>query len=85
MIPVPCADEEERVSESVLDAPLLQDRASATIEFDSHTEHIELVVDSRQDGMRLRVSPLTIPLSTTALDLAGNQVLCEPEPDPPIP
>jgi len=39
------------VGDDVLDALLLQGRASATIEFDDRDEHIELVVDDNHDGV----------------------------------
>jgi len=39
------------VGSDVLDALLLQGRATATIEFDDRDEHIELVVDEDRDGV----------------------------------
>jgi alpha-D-ribose 1-methylphosphonate 5-triphosphate synthase subunit PhnL len=39
------------VGDDVLDALLLHGRATATVEFDNRTEHIELIIDEDGDGI----------------------------------
>lgn len=39
------------LGDDVLDALLLQGRATATVEFETHTEHVEFIIDETTDGM----------------------------------